>query len=87
MKKDIRNKIDIIDKRIIKDISLRFKLIEKIAQFKNKNNIYDKKREEQIFKNIKKEAKKYNLNQKFVTNIYNLILKESKKDLKNILNK
>ncbi len=54
----IRSTIDTIDKQIIKLLGLRKKQVLKIAKYKNKRTIVDKKRINQIMKRIKAEAKK-----------------------------
>ena len=83
----IRKEIDLADKHIISALTTRFKLLNKIADFKSINKIYDPQRERQILKNIKQEAIDNNLNPRFIKNLYLEILKESKKQLKNILQK
>lgn len=74
-----RKKIDVIDKSIAKLISLRFKLIKQIANYKkiNKIKIFDKKREMQVLKNVKKYSNKKH--KKFVINIFKNIINYSKK--------
>jgi len=52
----IRSTIDTIDKQIIKLLGLRKKQVLKIAKYKNKRTIVDKKRINQIMKRIKAEA-------------------------------
>ncbi|MEY3811402.1 MAG: Chorismate mutase type, partial [Pseudomonadota bacterium] len=49
----IRSSIDIIDKKIIRLLGLRKKQVLKIAKYKNKKTIVDKKRINQIMKTIK----------------------------------
>ena len=49
----IRSSIDSIDKKIIKLLGLRKKQVLKIAKYKNKKTIVDKKRINQIMKTIK----------------------------------
>lgn len=76
--KAYRRKIDIIDKNIVKLLSLRFRLIKRIANHKKKHKIkiVDKERESQVINNIKKHS---NSNQKFINNIFKDIIKYSKK--------
>ena len=57
----IRSSIDTIDKKIIELLGLRKKQVLKIAKYKNKKTIVDKKRINQIMKKIKSEAKKIKL--------------------------
>ena len=51
-----RKKIDLIDKKIVELLLLRFKLIKQLSNYKQKNKfkIVDKKREIQVINNIKK---------------------------------
>ncbi|OGY94635.1 MAG: hypothetical protein A2406_02300 [Candidatus Komeilibacteria bacterium RIFOXYC1_FULL_37_11] len=81
----IRKEIDRADQKIIDALALRFKLSKKIARFKNPNKIYDRQREKQIIKNVLTFAQSKNLNKTFIQKIYKEILKESKKQLTNIL--
>ena len=77
--KDYRKKIDFIDKKIAKLLSLRFNLAKQIASYKKKNKIKitDKKRELRVINNIKKYSnKKY---QKFIIGIFKSIINHSKK--------
>ena len=83
--KKIRKEIDSADKKIIQALALRFKLSKKIAKFKKPNKIYDEPREKQIIKNVLTFAQLKNLNKTFVQKMYKEILKESKKQLTNIL--
>lgn len=74
-----RKGIDIIDKRLIRLFLLRFKLAGRIAQYKKirKIGISDKKRERQVFKNVKKLSNKKN--QKFLIGIFKNVMDYSKK--------
>ena len=51
----IRSTIDTIDKQIIRLLGLRKKQVLKIAKYKNKRTIVDRKRINQIMKRIKLE--------------------------------
>ena len=83
--KKIRKEIDSADKKIIQALALRFKLTKKIAKFKKPIKIYDEPREKQIIKNVLTFAQSKNLNKTFSQKIYKEILKESKKQLTNML--
>ncbi len=74
-----RKKIDVIDKSIAKLISLRFKLIKQISNYKkiNKIDVIDKKRELQVLNNIKKYSDIKH--KKVISKIYNTIIDYSKK--------
>ena len=74
-----RKRIDLIDKKIVRLLVIRLKLIKKIAGYKKRNKIKitDKKREMQVIKNIKKHSSKSD--QKFVIGIFKNIIDYSKK--------
>ena len=82
----IRSTIDNIDKQIIKLLGLRKKQVLKIAKYKNKRTIVDKKRINQIMKRIKAEAKKnkvdFVLVKKFWNNLIQYSIKLEKKIVK-----
>lgn len=79
--KKLRKKIDKIDKKIIKNISQRNKLIIQVAKFKKEKNIttYQPEREKELFKDRIKTGKKNKLNPKFIKKLFEIILSESKK--------
>ena len=72
-----RKKINVIDRKIVKLLLLRFNLIKQIANYKKKNKIKitDKKREFHVMKNIKK----YSKSNQFIINIFKNIINFSKK--------
>ena len=74
-----REKIDLIDKNIIKLLLARLKLVRQISVYKKKNKIKitDKKRERNIIINIKKYSNKKH--QKFFKKIFGCIINYSKK--------
>ena len=73
-----RNKIDKIDRRTVKLLSLRFKLIKKITLYKQRNKlkIIDVKRESQVINNLKKYSKQH---QKIVITIFKKIIYYSRR--------
>ena len=73
----IRSSIDIIDKKIIRLLGLRKKQVLKIAKYKNKKTIVDKKRINQIMKRIKAEAKKNKIDFILVKNFWNKLIQYS----------
>jgi chorismate mutase len=73
----IRSTIDTIDKQIIKLLGLRKKQVLKIAKYKNKRTIVDKKRINQIMKRIKAEAKKNKVDFILVKNFWNKLIQYS----------
>ena len=81
----IRSNIDTIDKQIIKLLGLRKKQVLKIAKYKNKRTIVDKKRINQIMKRIKAEAKKNKVDFILVKNFWNKLIQYSIKLEKKIV--
>ncbi len=73
----IRSSIDIIDKKIIRLLGLRKKQVLKIAKYKNKKTIVDKKRINQIMKRIKSEAKRNKIDYVLVKNFWNKLIQYS----------
>lgn len=73
----IRSSIDTIDKKIIELLGLRKKQVLKIAKYKNKKTIVDKKRINQIMKRIKSEAKKNKIDYVLVKNFWNKLIQYS----------
>jgi chorismate mutase len=81
----IRSTIDTIDKQIIRLLGLRKKQVLKIAKYKNKRTIVDKKRINQIMKRIKAEAKKNKIDFILVKNFWNKLIQHSIKLEKKIV--
>jgi chorismate mutase len=73
----IRSTIDTIDNQIIRLLGLRKKQVLKIAKYKNKRTIVDKKRINQIMKRIKAEAKKNKIDFILVKNFWNKLIQYS----------
>ena len=74
-----RDRIDSIDRNIVKLLLFRFKIVKRISRYKkiNKLDAIDKKRELQVMKNIKKYSNKSN--QKFIIKIFKNIINYSKR--------
>jgi len=81
----IRSTIDTIDKQIIRLLGLRKKQVLKIAKYKNKRTIVDKKRINQIMKRIKAEAKKNKIDFILVKNFWSKLIQYSIKLEKKIV--
>lgn len=81
----IRSTIDTIDKQIIRLLGQRKKQVLKIAKYKNKRTIVDKKRINQIMKRIKAEAKKNKIDFILVKNFWNKLIQYSIKLEKKIV--
>ncbi len=81
----IRSSIDIIDKKIIRLLGLRKKQVLKIAKYKSKKTIVDKKRINQIMKAIKAESKRNKIDYVLVKNFWNKLIQYSIKLEKKIV--
>lgn len=81
----IRSTIDTIDRQIIRLLGLRKKQVLKIAKYKNKRTIVDKKRISQIMKRIKTESKKNKIDFVLVENFWNKLIQYSIKLEKKIV--
>lgn len=81
----IRSTIDTIDRQIIRLLGLRKKQVLKIAKYKNKRTIIDKKRISQIMKRIKTESKKNKIDFVLVKNFWNKLIQYSIKLEKKIV--
>jgi chorismate mutase len=81
----IRSAIDAIDKQIIRLLGLRKKQVLKIAKYKNKKTIVDKKRINQVMKKIKAEAKKNKVDFMLVKDFWDKLIKYSIKLEKKIV--
>ena len=81
----IRSTIDAIDKQIVKLLGLRKKQVLKIAKYKNKKTIVDKKRINQVMKKIKAEAKKNKVDFLLVKDFWDKLIKYSIKLEKKIV--
>jgi chorismate mutase len=81
MIKSLRKEIDKVDKKVISLISKRLKLVEKIGKEKKKLNlnIKDKKREEEVLKNLLKEADKNKISRNLIKRLFKEIILESRK--------
>ncbi len=81
----IRSSIDTIDRKIIRLLGLRKKQVLRIAKYKNKKTIVDKKRINQIMKTIKAEAKRNKIDYVLVKNFWNKLIEYSIKLEKKIV--
>ncbi len=81
----IRSTIDTIDKQIIRLLGLRKKQVLKIAKYKNKRTIVDRKRINQIMKRIKLESKKNKIDFNLVKNFWKQLIQYSIKLEKKIV--
>jgi len=74
---EIRNQIDKIDKKIIDLLGLRKKKVIKIAKYKTKKNIIDKKRIQKIYKKLKIYSNKNRLDFKLIKNFWSKLINYS----------
>jgi chorismate mutase len=76
--KKLRSLIDKTDKTIIKNLEKRFEIVKELGKVKKnlRLSIVDKKREKEVFENIKKYSQKY---KKEIEEIYKKIIENSKK--------
>ena len=81
----IRSTIDSIDKQIIRLLGLRKKQVVKIAKYKNKRSIVDRKRINQIMKRIRLEARKNKIDFNLVKNFWKQLIQYSIKLEKKIV--
>lgn len=81
-----RQKINKIDKEIIKLLSKRLDLVKEIGKIKINSslNVEDLKREEKIKEEYKKLAQEYGLNPEDLWQVFEKIIKWSKKVQKNM---
>jgi len=79
--KCLRKKIDCVDKKILKLLSKRFVLTDKIGKIKKLEQIEieDKNRETEPVDKFVSFSEKSNLDKKFTLDLLQLILQESKK--------
>lgn len=77
----IREKIDALDEKILYLLKNRFKSVEEIRELKNTLGlpVEDKKREEEVLNNLLRIGKKLGLSKSLVTQLFKLIISESKK--------
>ena len=77
----IRNKIDILDGKLLRLIKRRMILVQKISDVKKagKIKLEDKKREKEILSKIKYQANSLLMDKAFVTEIFRLLINQSKK--------
>ena len=75
-----RKQIDKINKEILKLLAKRLSIVKKVGDYKKKEKIgvIDKKREQEIFDKLKKQAEKYNLSKDYIDEVFTIILRNSR---------
>ena len=86
--KQIRRHIDRIDTVIITALAERMSLMPEVAEIKKKNDItiFDERREVEIMKKLKKEAKEQGLDESFTEEIFLSCFNEAKRIQHEIIN-
>ena len=84
--KELREKIDKTDKKLVKILAERFVLTKEVGEYKKSRDLkaLAEKREEQIFKTREKWAKELDLNPILIKKIFTMIIKEVKKNHRKI---
>ena len=79
---EARKDIDKIDDNIIELLAKRKNLIKEIASIKKELNkpIIDEEREQEIIERLKKISKEKDLDENFISSIYEIILNNSKEE-------
>ncbi len=77
-----RKEFDKIDLQILRLLKKRMEFSKEIGKYKNQNNlpVLNIKREQEIYKKLKKFANEKSLDEKFVNKLFKLIIKQSKKE-------
>lgn len=75
-----RKKIDTLDKKLLTILHKRFDFVYKIKKLKENTglSVEDKKREMEVLHNIIAEGKDLRISRKFLIQLFNLIIEESK---------
>jgi len=78
---NLRKEIESVNICILKLLAKRNNVSKKIGTYKKKHNlsITDKKKEKEIFAKIKSQSKRLGLHERFVKDVFNKIIKESKR--------
>lgn len=84
--KKLRQEIDKIDKKLLKILAERFALTNEVGRYKKKHKlgVCDSQREKEMFKKRNLWAKKFNLDQNLVKEIFKLIIKTTRRKHKKI---
>jgi monofunctional chorismate mutase len=82
--KNLREKLDKIDKKLLKVLAERFEISHKVGIYKKEKNlpVLDRKREEQIFRQRKLQAQELNLDPILIEKIFKMIIKKVKENHK-----
>jgi len=78
---NLRKKIDKINNELINLLAERQKLCKEIGKIKKQDGlkIIDKEREQEMLSELKEKAKKLNLDEDYIENLFKLIIENSRK--------
>ena len=84
---ELRQRIDLTDKKILRVLRERFYLTEEVGEYKLEHmlNAQDKEREDQVFAQRKEWAEEFGLDPTLVKEIFELIINKVCEDHKNII--
>ncbi|MCR4417909.1 MAG: chorismate mutase [Ignavibacteria bacterium] len=84
---ELRKRIDLVDQQILLLLSARNDFVKKVAQLKKENGIpvYDESREKQLINDWIESSKILGLSEEFVKSILELIISESRRIQKEII--
>lgn len=84
---NLRKDINDIDNKLMELLISRLEVVEKVGELKKKHNmeVLDKKRENAIFKKIESLYGKESDETKFLTQVYDKVMEESKKKQENLI--
>lgn len=85
---EVRKKIDQIDAQILELIKQRLALLPEVVAYKQKHNlaVFQKKREDVIFANLKRISDELGINYEMVVDVWKLFIKESHRIENEMLN-
>jgi chorismate mutase len=86
---ELRKKIDNLDRELLEVLAARQSVVEKIGEYKKENNVttFQVKRWDEIMKNRAEVAKKMNLSEAYIIEIYKIIHEESIRKQTEIMNR
>ncbi|MFA6963112.1 MAG: chorismate mutase [Patescibacteria group bacterium] len=78
---ELRTEIDKIDGEIIGFLAKRFEIVGKIGQIKNEQGLpaYQPEREKMVLESLKGKARRLEIEDKFIDDLYEIIFAESRK--------
>lgn len=85
---ELRSKINNLDRELVELLGQRMAISEKIAEYKKENNVatYQSDRWNEIFNTRKEWAKKMNVNEDFISELFKLVHEESVRKQEEVIN-